>query len=370
MKTVTFGSGGDYSGVAQAYAAETWDDDVLFLEVGDSVITAQLSGVDQLGATAIIRGAGFDIATGGFAFASLTGKQNGTIIFEYLNILGAGGAGIHIYQTIDGGIGKVIVRYNKIVATGKGVDIRECLNDGVDVYGNHITSSTYSIEFRDIHSRPVNVEDNMFVAATTGTSGSMYQYTGRSMAGVAVRRNYVFKNDDNAPLVNGLQLLQNFVDETFSNSASTVLDIDNRDKSFDSTEFRSTIEGTTLYGIPLPSSTMYTTASQDTNIPDNIIGLNMIKVGYRAAGCFTPPVFIESPNGVSVEYLDLGVKLTWTNNTVTGYLKTNIFWEIVDIESAFDTIKATVDEGVTTYTVPYAQFAASPVWYVRLSHGA
>jgi hypothetical protein len=166
----------------------------------------------------------------------------------------------------------------------------------------------------------------------------------------------------------GALLAPNITNEIFTKYLDTDLNTDHTGLAWSTDNFISIVAENPDYGVPQPLSTMTTEATQDTNIPENIIGLNGVTVGTRAAGCYTPNLYVLSPTGVTVTPEETGNRVSWTNTVQAEYPNTKIFWETVPAGSAFVTPKAEVEEGVTEFLVPFSQLATSPLWYTRLTH--
>lgn len=390
MKTVTFGNGGDYTAPSTAYTSVVWDDDILFLQVGVSSDSNWFNVSGQNGYSAIFQGNGdaISVNTGADSwFNCQNAHPSGDLIIEHCTIIVNGADTPIINNTRTGATAssyKHIIRYCDITLNTGGKLYTGGSNNlsKLWIYGNHIRPnrvSPGSVGIINLASTlyantSIAIEDNFFDRSAAAASGYKVFRLSSNTSTNSINRNYVNGGfNSNSTLWDATTALASgATTDNYCSYVDTDLSVTHDEILFSTDNFLSIGTLDPLYGVPKSGSPVFDDATQLTNIPDNVIGLNGIPVNYRAAGPYTPPVQINPPTGLTASYTGTGVLIEWTDYSPVqvGYEKVNVFYETVSIESAFTTAKATVNGGVEEYTIPYAELTASPVWYVRLSHGA
>lgn len=389
-RVVTWGAGGTYAGLYAAWTGETRDDDIQFLQTGTATDSSSLTHIDQNGYSVTITGNG-DLYTNTFSGSTFvfsgSVQASGDIVIEHLNASTVGGVYIgYTTGTLSGF--SIDVRYNKWELSRTST-LFNCSDNTsgyvkINYYANHfiwsgIPSSNYYIfNFSSGLGGKipagclVHIEDN-FITHTTGhTNAYVIGISGTPDGTISMRRNYCTGfSTDHTFYIGAEANILNSVTDTYTDYAEADISATHDSISFDLTNFLSITPSSELYGIPKSTSVLYIDATQISDIPDNIVGLNGETVDHRAAGAYTPAVVINPPTGISFTPTASGVNVTWTNTVQAGYPNTEIYWESISALSAFETPRATVGSGVVEYTIPYSQLQAvsSTLAYLRMTHG-
>lgn len=397
MVTLTYGAGGVYTNLNTAHQStpSIWGDVYKLKQVGDCVETSDnildLDTKDQNGYDLIVEGDlqythtlspsfSFSILrvegsarTGNVvvhdcSFASVSTSVNNSVVYI------GGSVAVNSYtlqiQLCDFDLGDARLVY----VTGSYIDVPAFTNTYIYACRFRRTGSTASpVCFLDQTSGysgiwDIHLED-VTILNPLDTTCTLFTLDNAAHADrIHLKRIYA---ENITTLASGAEP-SDASTEVFVSTNITSVVTDNRGHTWDTSNFFSVSYGDILYGVPNVNSTMTTTASQTTNIPDNIVGLNGIPVSNKAAGAYTPPVFVNPPTDISVEYTGTGVKIMWTDSVLNnpGYENVYIYYETVSAESAFAIPKDSVLGGIQTYTIPYADLSGASVWYVRLQHGA
>lgn len=384
-KTLTWGSGGVYSNLKAAWDDAVWDDDIIFEQVGTATDNTAMSEKARGGYTAIVRGNGdtWTKSTGTNLFE--IPAANGSLILEDLTYSHTTATyATHAFYTTAGGSDNgyklVVRRCNFTVKHSHLIRYDSGGFSDIEIYANDFTiTSSYNDAFIAIFDTTPSfvymyIEDNFFSRTTSGTLKILrIDFPTRTI----FRRNYaygsfssngIFHDASSATCVDGIS--QNFC--SFVDSYINGYDTTHDEIAFTLDNFLSvTGRGTDPnYGIPKVGSPVYDDASQTTNIPDNLVGLNNVAVDYRAAGPYTPETQIQPPTGIAYTTEDTGIKVTWTpySPAQAGYEDVGVYYDTIPDESAFTTLRATVLKGTNEYTIPYSELTSNPLWYVRLTH--
>lgn len=389
MVTLTFGSGGAYADFPTAFAAATWNDDHLFLQVGAASHASSWYDVQRNGYTAIIKGNGdtYTISTTSCAFRFTNIAATGDFIMEDLVFSHSSNSleSVILLSTNTGVTTSFSFVFRRNRGSVKYVDFvfgGDSNFNILDFYANDISMNTdwfnnlgRTFRFNSaVHPTAfINIEDNKINRVGTAAPAQTVFYSAAPTQ-MRVKRNYVHGNWSTDALFTDAtsRTIDGGAADTYCSFSDQYITATHDDILFTTDNFISIGESDPLFAVPKEGSPVYDDATQTSNITDNVVGLNGIPVSYRSAGAYTSPIQINPPTGLAAEYTGTGVKLTWTDYAPVqvGYEKVNVFYEIVSVESAFTTAKATVDGGVEEYTISYAELTTFPIWYVRLSHGA
>lgn len=388
--TMTWGAGGTYTGLVSAYAAITWNDDIVLEQVGTATDTSRVDLTsDQNGYSLIIKGNG-DLYTNSYSTGSnITGlatfyassaSLTGDITIEDLNT-DCGGF-IHKLMTLSytttTGVYNVVVRRcflknntnqtyaesNQIYIGGAGINEIHFYCNDLDFLNLGVTGGVnYSYIYLD---GTISYAEDNILRATNTTSGTKF---GIRPSGTAchIKRNYFRNLPSNAVFYS---LPTSGQDDTYSDNVDSNLSPYNHDQiAFSTDSFLSVSIGNPNYGIPKAGSPVYDDATQTSNIPDNLVGLNGVAVTYRAAGPYTPSPVINPPAITGYSKEPSGNKVSWTpySPAQEGFENVEVFWETIEPESAFQVSKATVAKGTNFFVIPYDQIVGS-LNYVRVRH--
>jgi hypothetical protein len=210
------------------------------------------------------------------------------------------------------------------------------------------------------------IEDNILISSATAPkliSGAIRQARAEK---IFFKRNYLTGASGTA-FIPGVEFCPNVFSETFLGFSETNAGTPaNRENIVYSTANFISLDPTNAgYLVPRADSILYTAASQDTNIPENVVGINGVTITRRAVSPCASPGQIPAAAGVTAVQSDAGVVITWEAST----LRTLLYWamNVGDIEDMAPL--ATVDAGVTTYLIPKESLTASASWWVDVRHG-
>lgn len=389
-KTMTWGTGGTYTGLYSAWIAAVWDEDIIFEQVGTASDVNVIRSINQNGYSAIIRGNGdlyTNTSTGScFTWSSLGYNGiTGNVTLEHLNIKSAGGFFIEFTAGSLTGF-TLSIRYCKWELSR---DNSNLFNWSIDnsafshiyFYGNDIKWTASPTSNFSIISYSYNyvgtlsyIEDNFFQLTTADNNCFvLYATINNPDNSITLKRNYAygFANSSNVYFgTTKLAAISGYSTEMYIDFTDSDITATHQNVAFSTLNFESVSIGQSNYGIPKQGSVVYDDASQTSNITDNIIGLNGVAVNYRAAGPYTPEIQIRPPTGIAYTTEATGIKVTWTpySPAQTGYEDVGIYYETIPDESAFATLRATVPKGTNEYTIPYSELTSDLLWYVRLTH--
>jgi hypothetical protein len=391
MKTVTWGATGTHATIKAAWDATTFDDDVLFEQVGTSTEAARIEHKALNGYTIIIRGNGDTVSASAPLFyintsSAITGKlyiENITasitssfVTYQCNSTSASSGAELHIRtnnitsSSYSGGAVFVFA-----VAANGGFSKVNLYQNIVDVSG---TATFDVVKITDSVGTSVSgsIEDNIFYSSAGGATGtivfsSVTFINGNGLAQYSIKRVYTHGFSTGNAIGSGIgSYTVGATTEVYTSNDDSEVQEANRSILFSTDNFVSISSGDTDYLVPKATSVLYTAASQTTNITENTIGYNGVTTTRHTVGCMSTPPQILPPTGVTVTQTLGGVVINWTNTVQAGYEKTYIYYETANSDSLFVAPKATTLSGVTTYTIPYSALTGYGRWYVRLAHGA
>lgn len=368
MTTITFGTGGDFATLKLAVESHDFSTgSALFTQVGASTsIDIQItSSIDFNGNVCWIKGDS-DYATTCSTFMELSDSNTGDVYIEGLDLTCTLSM-ITTSDTLTTVNGLVSVFNNKLTVYDI-IDSSSTTYRTYYIYNNEIEESTKL--FGGTYRGAFYFEDNMYQSCLLVAGSPVIEADDATTAGnYIVKRNYI--GDTRIALfdANVVANTPNITTEFFVASASTEVVAGNRSLLFNTTNFNSIVDGVE-YGVPKSESVMTTTATQGTAIPTHSVGANGVTITTWAVGPYKPRVYLNLPLNVTVENIQSGAKITWTNNTETGYERTYLYWETISVDEAFATPKTYVESGISEYTIPYDQLESSSIWYLRVAHGA
>lgn len=377
MKTVTWGATGTHATLKAAWDGTTFDDDVLFQQVGVSTETASISYKNFDGLSVIVRGNGDVVTYSAYPLFDITTTVvlSGKLYIEDLNFSGVSSTGLIKVNTSDDvstTTSELHVRSNILSA---GLVCTKNSKGGfrkIYYYQNlhYITNNTSSLQLIAAHpDNDINIEDNAFICSGTQTSEHIGAVLDQAnLNRFRIKRMYV--SGKASVMSNTYIATYPDIAEIYTSTNDTDVPVGNRSITLSTDNFVSITIGNEDYLVPKATSVLYTGASQTTNIPENVIGLNGITTTRHTVGCMSTPPQILTPTGVTITQTLSGVAITWTNTVQVGYEKTYIYYETANADSLFVTPKASTLSGVTTYTIPYSALVGNERWYIRLAHGA
>lgn len=383
MRTITFGDGGTHATLHAA--CSTLDsgltDDTVLQKVGfvyeESTLTPAIPGycltdLAHNGYKLIL--SGYKDKTGmNVQFYKRTTPSDGDLIIEDMvfetnfALMGASGSIVDVNGTA--GTYKCVFRRNN-VSQQSGSD-----NVGVRMSGGFSRFEVYSNSFKKYINPALAVglnsyvEDNIFFEESSSVDSESYFIAVPAVqTNIIMRRNYFRPNSDIQNVYTGP------VTASISNntaSSRNTSDAAIKNVSDDLSNFYSLSGSSVLYYVPLPTSVLSIGVPQDTNITDNIIGLNNVATTTKSYGPYEQPIVISAPTNVIVQNLASGVRLTWQNavDLDPQYTSTYIYYEPYNIETAFVSPKVALTTSTLTYTIPYTALTEAPMWYIKLSHG-
>lgn len=397
MITITWGTGGTYATprLARLATPATWATDYEFLQVGPATESAgriDLSDRNQNGFKMIIRGNKADTYTHSYSsgFIRLQGAT-GDVIVEDLTFTTTNSG----FANFGGASGWVNTSYK--------FTVRRCVfTMGSDYLmssdGGSVISSMRKIElyackaiFTTINQRDLiaNSYGNWSIASDTTFFIEDILYGNSTTAICNILSDILMSSSTNHTKFLFSRCYSNDIESTTkypasappaghsmytelffaSNEPNVNVNSNHKNISYSTANFISLDPANAGYLIPRSDSILYTGASQDTNIPENVTGINGVTITHRAVSPYASPEQVPAVTGLASATVHNGVLISWNPAPDPDFPRSFIYWEKTNAPTAFVSPKATVTAGVNQYLIPTEQLAGASTWYVDVRHG-